>query len=150
MIFSIDLNQTQTKSTIHNEPGQIPIPIRLWRFWVSSRRDIIVVDDSTGDCLCLRNLDPLVIILAIIDPPLLCEGKYSIKVSTLVPAISCKGGILCPIFQVRVGVALESLADVVQTVHRVPVSLACRIAILGGKVVLAYDVLVARISEGIA
>lgn len=126
------------------------MPIRLCRFWISSRRDIIVIDDSTGDRLCLRDLDPLVITLAIIYPPFFCEGHYSTKVSTLVLAVSCKGGILRPEFQICVRVALESLADVVQTVHCVPVSLACRIAILGGKVVLAYDVLVARVSECIA
>lgn len=117
--------------------------IRLCGFWISSRRDIIVIDDSTGNSLCLRDLDPLVVILAIIDPPFFCEGKYSIKVSTLVLAVSCKGGILRPEFQVCVRVALECLADVVQTVHCVPVSLACRIAILGVKVVLAYGILTA-------
>ena len=147
-------NQTQTKSTIHNELGQVSphffVPFSLCRFWISSRRDIVVINDSTRDCLCLRDLDPLVIILAIIDPPFFCEGKDAIKVSTLVLAVSCKGGILCPKFQICVRVALESLADVVQTVHCVPVSLACRIAVLSGKVVLAYGVLMARISEGIA
>lgn len=42
---------------------------------------------------------------------------------------------------------LEGLADVVQTVHYVLVGLACRSAILGGEVVLAYDILVAQISK---
>ena len=65
-------------------------------------------------------------------------------------AVSCKGGILCPEFQICVRVTLEYLVDVIQTVHCVLVSLACRIAILGGKVILAYGVLVAQISEGLA
>ena len=142
------------KSSIHNEIGQpspqVIMPIRLCRFGISSRRDIIVIDDSTGDCLCLRDLDSLVVILAIIDPPFFCKGKYSIKVSTLVLAVSCKGGILRPKLQICVRVALECLADVVQTVYCVPLSLACRIAVFGGKVVLAYGVLMARISKGIA
>ena len=45
-------------------------------------------------------------------------------------------------------VALKCLPEVIQTMHCVFVGLACCIAILGGEVVLAYLVLVARISGG--
>lgn len=127
--------------------------VRLSRFWISSRRDIIVIDDSTRDRLFLRDLDPLAGIFPIIDPPFLREAKHSIKVSALVLAESRKGCAPCPQcyskFQVRIRVALECLADVVKTVHCVLVSLACRIAILGGEVIHAYLILVAGISKAI-
>lgn len=124
--------------------------VRLIGFWISSKRDIVVVDDSTRNCLCLRDPNPLASILAIVDPPFLREAKHFLKISTLVLTVSCKSRLPSPRcyseFHIRVGVTLECLANVVQTVHCVLIGLARCSAILGGEIVSAYRILVAQIN----
>lgn len=65
-------------------------------YYVSSRRDIVVVNDTPTDRLFLRDPDPFAIILAIVDPPLLRESKNPIEIPTLVLAVSCKAHISRP------------------------------------------------------